>query len=85
MASRSSGSAAVPGLKADGTVRLAGSASALLVTLAREAVHLFGSETATRIRQCQSPTCTLYFIDTSRTRNRIVRIWYYNRDNNEFV
>jgi predicted RNA-binding Zn ribbon-like protein len=64
------GVAAVPCLQADGTVHLAGGASALLVTLAREAVHLFGSETATRIRQCQSSTCTLYFIDTSRKGDR---------------
>jgi predicted RNA-binding Zn ribbon-like protein len=64
------GAAAVPCLQADGTVRLIGGASALLVTLAREAVHLFGGETATRIRQCQSPTCTLYFIDTSRKGDR---------------
>jgi predicted RNA-binding Zn ribbon-like protein len=64
------GAAAVPYLQADGTVRLAGGARALLVTLARDAVHLFGSETATRIRQCQSPTCALYFIDTSRRGDR---------------
>jgi len=64
------GAAAVPCLQADGTVRLIGDAGALLVTLAREAVHLFGSEAANHIRQCQAPTCTLYFIDTSRRGDR---------------
>jgi predicted RNA-binding Zn ribbon-like protein len=64
------GAAAVPCLQTDRTVRLAGGARALLVTLAREAVHLLGSEAAKHIRQCQSPTCTLYFIDTSRRGDR---------------
>jgi predicted RNA-binding Zn ribbon-like protein len=64
------GTAAVPRLQADGTVHLAGTAGALLVTLAREAVHLFGSDAARQIRQCQSPTCTLYFIDGSRRGDR---------------
>ena len=61
------GTPAVPRLQDDGTVRLEGSAGALLVTLAREAVQLFGGDAAKLIRQCQSPTCTLYFIDTSRS------------------
>jgi predicted RNA-binding Zn ribbon-like protein len=64
------GSPAVPQLRADGTAVLTGSASALLVTLAREAVQLFGSDMAEFIRQCQSPTCTLYFVDTSRKGDR---------------
>jgi len=64
------GVAAVPVLQNNGTVRLEGSAHALLVTLARDAVQLFGSEAVTRLRQCQSPTCTLYFIDTSRRGDR---------------
>lgn len=29
-------------------------------------VRLFGSDAARLIRQCESPSCTLYFIDTSR-------------------
>jgi len=61
---------AQPRLRSDGTVTLAGSAGALLVTLAREAVQLFGSDAAKSIRQCRSPTCTLYFIDTSRQGDR---------------
>lgn len=64
------GRAAVPQLQPDGSMRLEGTASALLVTLAREAVQLFGSEAAALVRQCQSPTCTLYFIDTSRRGDR---------------
>jgi predicted RNA-binding Zn ribbon-like protein len=62
--------AAVPRLSPEGGVRLIGSASGLLVTLARDAVHLFGGGLADQIRQCQSPTCTLFFIDTSRSGDR---------------
>lgn len=61
---------AVPLLRADGSIQLKGTTAALLVTLAREAVHMFGGEEAGRIRQCQSPTCTLYFVDTSRKGGR---------------
>jgi predicted RNA-binding Zn ribbon-like protein len=64
------GTPAVPRLQADGTMCLEGAAGALLVTLAREAVQLFGSDAAGLVRQCQSPTCTLYFIDTSRRGDR---------------
>jgi predicted RNA-binding Zn ribbon-like protein len=64
------GSPAVLQLQGDGTAALSGSADALLVTLAREAVQLFGSDDVELIRQCQSPTCTLYFIDTSRKGDR---------------
>lgn len=64
------GTAAVPRLEAHGTMRLEGRAGALLVALARDAVHLFGSDTVELVRQCQSPTCTLYFIDTSRRGDR---------------
>lgn len=62
--------AAAPQLQANGTMRLAGGAGALLVTLAREAVQLFGSDVARLIRQCESATCTLYFVDTSRRGDR---------------
>jgi predicted RNA-binding Zn ribbon-like protein len=64
------GTSAVPLLRPDGTMQLEGTAAALLVTLAREAVQLFGSEAAGLVRQCQSPTCTLYFVDTSRRGDR---------------
>ncbi|HEX4711246.1 CGNR zinc finger domain-containing protein [Phenylobacterium sp.] len=61
---------ATPQLTADGEVRLVGPVSALLATLARDAVRMFGGEAADHIRQCQSPTCTLFFIDTSRSGER---------------
>jgi predicted RNA-binding Zn ribbon-like protein len=64
------GTPAVPQFKSDGTAVLSGSASALLVTLAREAVQIFGSDIAKHIRQCQAPVCTLYFLDTSRKGDR---------------
>jgi predicted RNA-binding Zn ribbon-like protein len=57
---------AVPQFKGDGTAVLTGSASALLVSLAREAVQLFGSDMANLVRKCQSPVCAIYFVDTSR-------------------
>lgn len=62
--------AAVPVLRPEGGVRLEGSAAALLATIARDAVHLFGGEDAQRIRQCHSPTCTLFFVDRSRSGKR---------------
>lgn len=61
---------ATPQLTAQGTMRLVGPASALLATLARDAVRMFGGEAADHIRQCQSPTCTLFFVDTSRSGDR---------------
>jgi predicted RNA-binding Zn ribbon-like protein len=61
---------AVPHLSPEGDVQLIGPASALLATLARDAIHLFGGTLADQIRQCQSPTCTLFFIDTSRSGDR---------------
>ena len=64
------GTAAAPQLQANGTMRLEGDAGALLVTLAREAVQLFGSDAAKLIRQCESRSCTLYFVDTSRRGDR---------------
>jgi len=64
------GSPAVPQFKSDGTAVLTGPASALLVSLAREAVQLFGSDMAELVRKCQSPVCALYFVDTSRKGDR---------------
>lgn len=61
---------AVPRLLPGGGVELIGSAAALLSTLARDAVHLFGGDAVDDIRQCQSPTCTLFFVDTSRSGDR---------------
>lgn len=64
------GAAAVPVLRDDGGVALVGDAGMLLVTLAREAVDLLGGSDASRIRQCQSPTCTIPFVDDSRKGDR---------------
>ena len=61
---------ATPQLTAEGDIRLVGPVSALLATLARDAVWLFGGGAAEHIRQCQSPTCTLFFVDTSRMGDR---------------
>lgn len=61
---------ATPKLEADGRVRLFGDAGAFLATLARHAVELFGGPQAGRIRQCASQTCTLFFVDTSRSGDR---------------
>jgi len=61
---------AVPQFKSEGTAVLTGSASALLVSLAREAVQLFGSDMADLVRKCQAPICALYFVDTSRKGDR---------------
>jgi len=64
------GSPALPQFKSDGTAMLTGSGNALLVSLAREAVQLFGSDMANLVRKCQSPVCALYFVDTSRKGDR---------------
>jgi predicted RNA-binding Zn ribbon-like protein len=61
---------AVPVLEAEGRLALKGSAKSLIASLAREAVHLFGGENVHRIRQCESPTCPIFFVDTSRSGQR---------------
>jgi predicted RNA-binding Zn ribbon-like protein len=61
---------AVPVLEAEGRSALKGSAKSLIASLARDAVHLFGGENVHRIRQCQSPTCPIFFVDTSRSGQR---------------
>ena len=61
--------AAWPTLSEDGQVELRGDADALLATLAQDAVRLFGTE-AHRIRRCESETCSIYFVDTSRSARR---------------
>jgi predicted RNA-binding Zn ribbon-like protein len=62
--------AAAAVLGVDGQAQWQGSAAGLLASLAREAVHLFGGEDAAHVRQCQSPACTLFFVDTSRSGDR---------------
>ncbi|GIL41265.1 CGNR zinc finger domain-containing protein [Roseiterribacter gracilis] len=64
------GEAAILKLDRDGQMRLLGSARALLTSLAHEAIRLFGAEQADRIRQCESETCALLFLDLSRSGDR---------------
>jgi predicted RNA-binding Zn ribbon-like protein len=64
------GESAAPRLGADGALRLVGSAGAVLVSLARETVRLLGGEEARRVRQCAGPTCSIFFLDTSRKGER---------------
>jgi predicted RNA-binding Zn ribbon-like protein len=45
-------------------------ASQVLSTLARDAVDLFSSPLADRIRVCAAPDCALLYVDQSRTGNR---------------
>lgn len=63
------GPPAAPALAPDGRTSLKGSAQNLLVSLAQDAVRLFGSE-AGRIRQCESETCSIFFVDTSHSGKR---------------
>jgi len=41
-----------------------------LISIARDAIVLFGCETSERIRQCEGETCALLFLDTSRSGDR---------------
>ncbi|MFD6219785.1 CGNR zinc finger domain-containing protein [Nocardia asteroides] len=61
----------IPQLGADGTRDYpAPTARAALSTLARDAVDLFASPLAARIRVCASETCGLLFVDASRPGRR---------------
>jgi predicted RNA-binding Zn ribbon-like protein len=44
--------------------------TALLSSLARDAIDVFGGRDARRLRACASPTCALIFLDTSRPGRR---------------
>jgi predicted RNA-binding Zn ribbon-like protein len=43
---------------------------ALLATVARDGVDLFGGPLAQRIRECEGEGCALLFVDTSRSGER---------------
>lgn len=45
-------------------------ASAVLAAVARDAIDLLTGAEAASIRECEDPTCTLLFVDTSRARRR---------------
>jgi len=64
------GNCAVPQLTASGAVHISGTARALLTGIARDAVRLFGSDAAGRIRQCEGEGCARLFLDTSRSGER---------------
>jgi predicted RNA-binding Zn ribbon-like protein len=51
-------------------VQRAGTAEAVVATIARAAVTLLGGADAARIRECGDPPCTRLFVDTSRARSR---------------
>ena len=61
---------ALPRLKPDGSVELRGAAAAMLSTIAREAIALFGSRQANHLHQCEADGCTLLFVDNSRRGDR---------------
>jgi len=61
---------AVPRLTPDAVVALSGSATAILSTITREAIALFGGSQAGQIRQCEADGCTLLFVDNSRRGDR---------------
>ena len=45
-------------------------ASAVLSSIARDAIDLFSGELRSRIRECENPNCGLMFVDTSRPGKR---------------
>lgn len=51
-------------------VERAGTAGAVVATIARAAVALLGGPEAARIRECVDPPCTRLFVDTSRAGSR---------------
>ena len=51
-------------------VRRTGPPEAVIASIARDAVGLFGGPDAARIRECEDPPCTRLFIDTSRAGSR---------------
>lgn len=59
--------AAVPRLTPSAKLALDGDARSLLARIAREAVELFASPAATRIRTCEGEGCALLFLDLSRS------------------
>jgi predicted RNA-binding Zn ribbon-like protein len=63
--------ALVPQLEAEGSSRLLpGNATEALSTIARDAVDLFSSPIADRVRICAADDCGLLYVDTSRPGTR---------------
>jgi predicted RNA-binding Zn ribbon-like protein len=61
---------AIPQLTKDSGIHLSGRTQAVLVSIARDAIVLFGSDMSKRIRQCEGETCALLFVDISRSGDR---------------
>jgi predicted RNA-binding Zn ribbon-like protein len=61
---------AVPQLAKDSRIHYSGKSRSFLISIARDAIVLFGCETRGRIRQCEGETCALLFLDTSRSGDR---------------
>ena len=59
--------AARPKLSASGKLVREGSAAELLATIAGQGVELLGGPERARIRQCEGETCTILFLDLSRS------------------
>lgn len=64
------GQPAAPQLDSDGSSRITGDVRALLVSVARDGVELFGGALAGHVRQCAGETCALLFVDASRAGGR---------------
>lgn len=61
----------VPQLRADGSRHLLpGTARQALSTIARDAIDLYASPLADRVRVCEADDCGLLFVDTSRPGRR---------------
>jgi len=57
-------------LNGDRAVRRVGTVSQLLSAVARDALDLLGSDQIGLVRECDGPTCTRLYLDSSRARNR---------------
>lgn len=57
-------------LSPDGTITRSGPMAAVLASIARDAIELFGGPDAQRLRQCGRDGCTRMFVDRSHGRNR---------------
>jgi predicted RNA-binding Zn ribbon-like protein len=57
-------------LSPDGSITRSGPMAAVLASIARDAIELFGGPDAQRLRQCGRDGCTRLFVDRSHGRNR---------------
>jgi len=60
----------IPQLAPDGTLTWTGEVASFLTAIARDAVELFGSAQAERIRACSGDGCAIVFFDGSRAGER---------------